>query len=166
MEIEDFRLGLQTARERLVSGWRHLMHTATGALTRFAPGARTRLPHLAKVTDDRFVPTVGWSMLGSDVFETEDRVVVRLELPGLQREDVDVEIEDDTLVVSGEKRFFEEQGEGAWRLVQCAYGSFTRVVPLPVPVRSAGAKASYRDGVLRVEMPKATPGRGRRVLVA
>lgn len=166
MNIEDFRLGLQTAREGLVSGWRHLMQSASSALTRFRPSARTRLPYPAKVTDDRFVSTVGWSMLGSDVFENEDRVVVRLELPGLEREDLDVEVEDDRLVVSGEKRFLEEQGEGAWRLVQCAYGSFTRVVPLPVPVRSAGAKASYHDGVLRVEMPKATPGRSRRVLIA
>lgn len=56
----------------------------------------------------------------------------------------------------GEKKFERESSEGRWRVLQCAYGSFHRSVPLPAAVQPDAAKASYRNGVLRVEMPKRT----------
>jgi HSP20 family protein len=65
----------------------------------------------------------------------------------------------DALVVRGEKRFEREESEGRWRVLQCAYGSFRRVVPLPAPVLADRAKASYRNGVLKIELPKAAPGK-------
>ena len=98
-------------------------------------------------------------MLGGDVFEDEQRLVVRIEAPGMRKEDFSIEIGGDTLQVRGEKRFERESTEGRWRVLQCAYGSFQRSVPLPAPVRGEEASASYRDGVLRIDLPKREPGR-------
>jgi HSP20 family protein len=97
-------------------------------------------------------------MLGGEVFEDEQRIVVRLEVPGMEKSDLDIQVEDDQLVVAGEKRFERESTEGRWHTLQCAYGSFRRVIPLPAPVKSEEARASYRNGVLRVELPKREPG--------
>jgi len=96
-------------------------------------------------------------MLGGDAFEDDERVVVRLEAPGMERDDFDVQVVGDALVVRGEKKFERESTEGRWRVLQCAYGSFHRSVPLPAAVRADAAQASYRNGVLRVELPKREP---------
>jgi HSP20 family protein len=98
-------------------------------------------------------------MLGGDVFEDDKRIVVRLEAPGMSKGDFDIQVLDDALVVRGQKRFKREGTEGRWRVLQCAYGSFLRAVPLPAPVKSDKSRASYRNGVLRVELPKQTPGK-------
>lgn len=103
--------------------------------------------------------------MAADVFDDDDRVVVRLEAPGMRREDFDIQLHDDMLSVYGEKRFEREASQGSYRLVQCAYGSFRRDIHLPVPVRADKTQASYRDGVLRVECPKAEHARTRRVAV-
>ncbi len=66
---------------------------------------------------------------------------------------------DEALVVSGEKRFQRESIAGRWRVMQCTYGSFRRAVPLPAAVKAGEARAAYHNGVLRVELPKAEPGR-------
>ncbi len=87
------------------------------------------------------------------------------EIPGLDKDDFKIEVVDDALVVSGEKRFERDSSDGRWRTIQCAYGAFRRVVPLPAPVRADQAKASYRNGVLRVELPKVEPGPVRSVTI-
>lgn len=145
--------------ENLTEGWRHLARTAAGALTRFKAGEKTDLPAKSEVDDVNWLPSLGWGMLGGDVYEDDKRLVVRLEVPGMEKEDMQVEVVGDALVVSGEKRFQREGGEGRWRVMQCAYGSFRRVVPLPAPVRIDEARASYKNGVLRIELPKVTPSR-------
>jgi HSP20 family protein len=101
-------------------------------------------------------------MLGGDVFEDDQRVVVRVELPGMDKDDIDISVQDDALVVRGEKRFEREQGAGRYRVLQCAYGSFRRTFALHAPVDADRAQASYRNGVLRIELPKAAPAAPRR----
>ena len=96
----------------------------------------------------------GWAFMAADVFEDDEKVVVRLEAPGMQRDDFRVELHGDTVSVHGEKRFQRESGAGRYRVVQCAYGSFRREVLLPVRVQSDETKATYRDGVLRIELRK------------
>ena len=99
------------------------------------------------------------------MFDDEDRVSVRIEAPGMRREDFHVELHGDRLTVWGEKQFDKEAGSGRYSVVQCAYGSFRRDVPLPVPVKTDKTQASYRDGVLRIELPKADAARVRRIAV-
>lgn len=167
MKLDTLKDQLGNLWNNVAEGWRHLRASATSALTRFVPGAATNLPSDRDVDDEHFLATRGWAMLGGEVFEDDKRVVVRLELPGMDKEDIDIEIRDDRLVVSGEKRFAREGSEGRWRVMQCAYGSFRRVIALPCKVRDAEAHASYRNGVLRIELPKLEPAtpKGRRLKV-
>lgn len=161
MSKDSWRRPIDAIRESLAEGWDRLRRSASDALTRFMPGDATRLPERADIDDAQYLPSPAWSMLGGDVFEDDRRVVVRIEAPGLERQDFDIEVLPDRLVVRGEKRFERESTEGRWRVLQCAYGSFHRSVPLSTPVRSDEARASYRNGVLRIELPKQAPGRPR-----
>jgi HSP20 family protein len=163
MKLNELKSGFGSLWDSMAEGWQRLRESAAAALTRFRPGAKSNLPARADVDDATWLPSQGWSMLGGDVFEDDQRLVVRLEIPGMAKEDFDIEVLDDLLIVRGEKRFERESTEGRWRVLQCAYGSFSRSVPLPVAVRPDGARATYRDGVLRIELPKVEPGRPRRI---
>ena len=77
----------------------------------------------------------------------------------------DIEVNENALVISGEKRFEGESSQGRWRVMQCAYGSFRRVVPLPEAVNADAAIASYKNGVLRVELPKTKPGKPKGITI-
>jgi len=158
MKLDELKQGLNSLWDSVSDGWQRLRQSATGALTRFLPGEQADLPAKADVDDDFYVPSQGWSMLGGDVFEDDERVVVRVEVPGMEKEQIGVEVIDDALIVRGEKQFERETTQGRYRVLQCAYGSFRRVVPLPTRVLPDQARASYRNGVLRVELPKAAPG--------
>lgn len=159
MKLEEIKEGFGNFLDSVAEGWHHLRESAANALTRFKPGEQTRLPAREEIDDPLYLPARGWAMLGGEVFEDEQRLVVRLEVPGLDKQDIAVEVRDDALVVSGEKKFEREDTQGRWRVMQCAYGSFRRVVPLAVPVRADQARASYRNGVLRIDLPKAAPGK-------
>lgn len=157
MKMDDIRQGVGTWWDSLAEGWDRLRRSASTALTLYKPGEKTALPAAEVIDDTQFLPSPGWAMLGGDVFEDAQRLVVRLEAPGLDKDDFDIEVVGDTLVVRGEKRFERESTEGRWRVLQCAYGSFHRTVALPVAVKGDEARASYRHGVLRVELPKVHP---------
>ena len=157
MRVDDIREGFNAVFESMAEGWRHLRESASSTITRFKPSESTGLPARGNIDDTFYMPSLGWAMLGGDVFEDESRVVVRLEVPGMTKEELRVDVDGGALVVSGEKRFEHEAGEGRWRVMQRAYGSFRRAVPLPAQVRVNDAKASYVNGVLRVELPKQAP---------
>ena len=159
MKLHDFRQGMGTVWSSVTEGWERLRQSAASALTRYKPSEKSNLPAQADVDDAAWLPGMGWAMLGGDVFEDDKRVVVRLEAPGMSKSDFDLQVLDDQLLVRGEKRFERESSDGRWHMLQCAYGSFQRAVPLPAPVLADQARASYRDGVLRVELPKARPGK-------
>lgn len=154
MKFEDIKQGLSSFWDSVSEGWQHLRQSASSAITGFRPSAQTNLPAKSDIDDAFFIPSRGWSMLGGELFEDDQRVVVRLEVPGLDKNDLDIEVQDNTLIVQGEKRFEREDTQGRYRVLQCAYGSFRRVMPLPAMVVADKAKASYRNGVLRVELPK------------
>lgn len=155
MKMDDIKQGLSSLWESVADGWQHVRQVAGSSLTRFRPGDQTNLPVKSKVDDVFYMPSIGWTMLGGDLYEDDSRVIVRLEVPGLSKTDIDISLEADTLIVRGEKRFFREDTDGRYRVLQCAYGNFRRTVPLNVPVLADQATASYENGVLRVELPKA-----------
>ena len=159
---EQLKQGADQAWESLSEGWRELSARASGALTRFRPApAANRSP----VQDEGWLPFGGWAFMAADVFDDDDKVIVRIEAPGMRREDFNVELHGDVLTVWGEKRLDREAGHGRYSVVQCAYGNFRRDVALPVSVKPDKTKASYRDGVLRIELPKADAARARRIAV-
>ena len=89
-----------------------------------------------------------------DIYESENKeVVLKAELPGLQREDIDVTVEGATLTIRGHRRREEAVAEGAYRRVERHYGAFTRSFTLPSGVDAGAVRADYRDGVLTVRLP-------------
>ena len=159
MVLNDVKQGFTTLWESMAEGWQRLRQSAAGALIRFMPGENSTVPKKSEVDDDFYFPSQGWALLGGDVFEDDQRVVVRLEIPGMRKDDIRIEVTDDALVVSGEKRFEREATEGRYRVLQCAYGNFRRVVPLATRVLPDQASATYTDGVLKVVLPKESPGK-------
>ena len=163
---EQLKQGADQAWESLSEGWRELSARASGALTRFRPTpADPSAPSAPAARQDVLPRLTGWAFMAADVFDDADKVVVRIEAPGMRREDFNVELHGNVLTAWGEKRIDREATEGRWRVVQCAYGSFRRDVALPVPVKADKTKASYRDGVLRIELPKSDEARARRIAV-
>ena len=89
-----------------------------------------------------------------DIYETDNHdLVVRAELAGLNREDIDVTVENDTLVLKGEKKFDTEVKEEYYRRIERTYGSFHRSFTLPNTVDSSKVSAEYKNGVLTVKLP-------------
>jgi HSP20 family protein len=159
MKVDDLKQGVEAFWDKLGQGVDHLRQSAAGALTRFKPGLQTQMPAAVDIDVPAALVNPGWGLIGGDVFEDERRVVVRLEVPGMERKDFDIDVLPDLLTVRGEKRFDNESGDGRWRVMQCAYGSFERRVPLPVAVKSDEVRAVYKDGVLKIELPKAEVAR-------
>jgi HSP20 family protein len=90
-----------------------------------------------------------------DMYQTKDDVVLTLEVPGIREKDVAVSITGDLLSVKGERRFEQEVKEQELLHVERAYGKFERLIQLPMPVQADRVKATYRDGVLEIKLPKA-----------
>jgi HSP20 family protein len=162
MKVEDLKQGLSSLWESVGQGWQHLRQSASNALTGFKPSEKTNLPAKSDVDDMFYIPSGTWSMLGGNLFEDDQRVVVQLEVPGLDKENLEIEVQGSALIVQGEKQFERESTQGRYRVLQCAYGSFQRSFPLPVEVIADQARATYKNGVLRVELPKANAGTPRR----
>jgi HSP20 family protein len=89
-----------------------------------------------------------------DIFETENELVVKADLPDVQEKDIDVRVENNTLTIRGERKFNNEVHEDNYLRVERAYGTFTRSFSLPNTVNTEGIHAEYRSGVLSVRMPK------------
>jgi HSP20 family protein len=146
---EQVEHNAEQALATLSEGWRDLRSRAGSALTHFR----------RKVTESREeaqeLPSLSrWAFMAADVVDLKDKVVVRVEAPGLSRSDFQLELHGGVLSVQGEKRVDRESIADGRHYIQCAYGSFRRDVPLPCPVNAVAAKATYRDGVLRVALPK------------
>lgn len=94
------------------------------------------------------------AMPRTDVAETDDAIEVSVDLPGLEEKDVDVSVSGDVLTVRGERKNEREEERKGYYLSERSYGSFYRTVPLPPGVDRDNAKASFKNGVLTVTLPK------------
>ena len=163
--LQQFREGMSQAWDALMDGWRELYHRAANAITRFTP--RGPKGELAPRDDHELaIRSSGWRVLAAEVFDDDDRVVVRLEAPGMEADEFTLQVVDDMLVVRGQKQLQRERTEGHYHVSECAYGSFERAVRLPDEVDSEKATARYRRGVLRVELPKSPARRRQTIKVA
>jgi HSP20 family protein len=101
-----------------------------------------------------------------DLVETEDHFVLRADLPGLAENDINIEVENNVLEISGERKAeHEQEGEGYYR-VERAFGTFARSLTLPDGVDPVGVSASFDNGVLEVRIPKPEESKPRRVSVS
>lgn len=120
-------------------------------------------------------PISRWSGLGADlttwspaleVFRRDDRLVIRADLPGLTKDDVKVEVTDDTVTIRGERRQEQEERRAGYYHSERSYGYFCRSIPLPEGAEADKAEANFRDGVLEITMPApAEASRGRLIEV-
>lgn len=132
-----------------------------GALTRWDPFAELR--DLQREMDRLFesffgrtraeVAEAGWSPL-VDIYETKDNLVVKAELPGVKPEEVEVNIVGDTLTLKGERKQEKEVSEEGYYHRELAYGAFQRSLALPQMVDPGKVKATFKNGVLEIILPK------------
>lgn len=143
---------------RPLAQMRERLHTA---LDRWRPGQRRE----GEETEARPLARAAYGGPALDVEETDEAIVVRAELPGLCPEDFTVEATGDRLIIRGEKgEEREERGRGFHRMER-RYGAFVRSVTLPCEVDRDRAEASYRNGVLRVTLPKTAAAKARRIKI-
>ena len=90
-----------------------------------------------------------------DIFETPESVVLAVELPGLSPSEIEVRIAENTLTLKGERKLEKGIQQENYHRIERSYGSFSRSLPLPSGVKSSEAKAEYRLGILRIQIPKA-----------
>lgn len=101
-----------------------------------------------------------------DVIDREEEVVVRAEIPGIDKENLEVSLSDDRLTIKGATREEKEEKEaGDYTRREMSRGSFTRVITLPANVDGEKAKASFKDGVLEMTLPKMKPSKRLRINV-
>jgi HSP20 family protein len=101
-----------------------------------------------------------------DVIEDQEKIVVKVELPGLKREDIDIEMTGDTLTIKGDRKLEDEEKRKDYVRVERAYGQFQRSFTIGVPVKASEVKAGYKDGILEVTIPKAEEIKPKKVEVA
>ncbi len=100
-----------------------------------------------------------------DIFDTDQAIVLRAELPGLDPDDIEIEVDDNVLSLKGERRFEETVQEGRYYRLERAYGRFQRSVTLPQGVKADEISATFDKGVLSVRVPKAEEVRPRKIAV-
>jgi len=89
-----------------------------------------------------------------DVSETKDDVIINTEIPGMSKDDVKVSVQDNILTLSGEKKQEKEEKDANYHRMERSYGSFSRSFTLPTTVQADRVKAAYKDGILRITLPK------------
>lgn len=146
------------AWENLSEGWRELLSRSSNALTHFSRGKEAPGGELAAFPR--------WGLLAGDVEETAKDILVRVELPGLDKEDCHVSIEGNVLYMNGEKRIEREAGDSTYHVMERAYGSFQRAIPLPRNVDADKAEANFRNGVLTIRVPKSASVSGTTVRIS
>ena len=107
----------------------------------------------------------GW-MPAVDVLEDKDKLTVKAEVPGFRREDLDVSVHDNNLIISGERKSDEERKDGEFYRSERFYGKFHRSIGLPYPIETEKIQAQYRDGILSVTLPKAEHAKAKHIEVA
>jgi HSP20 family protein len=100
-----------------------------------------------------------------DIYETDEKMVIKAELPGLKKEDIDIEVRDNTLTLKGERKFEKEIKQENYHRVERAYGSFQRSFTLPSTVKQEAIEATFKDGILEISLPKAEEAKPKQVKI-
>ena len=151
---------ISRAWELLTEGWRELLSRSGSSLTHFdtspkttdSPPAHQDFPH--------------WSLLAVETWETALSVIIRMEVPGMKKEDLDISIRSNVLVVRGVKRSEGEHEGRRYSLMERAYGTFERTISVTHEVDRDRAEVTYQAGVLTVILPKTEPTPPRQLSVS
>ena len=144
------QLGHRVVRawESLSEGWRELLSPSGGALTPFA-GRRA-----GAAESDAAQEFARWGLLAGETCKTSKNLIIRLEIAGVEKDDLEISIYGNLLRIRGEKHSTAEQEGKIYHLMERAYGRFERTIPLPHDVDDGAAEVSVADGVVTVILPK------------
>jgi len=131
---------------------RSLQDEMTRLFTGVMPAGRNR----EEMTRGAWAPSV-------DIYEDKDRLILEAELPGMNREDFDISVENNVITLRGERKFENKTDGDNYHRVERSYGSFTRSFTLPQTVTAEGATADFENGVLRVSLPKREETKARKI---
>ena len=150
MTIEIWR-----PRSAAMSPWRTFdeMERAVDEMFGMRPAVRRRLPE-----EREWMPSI-------EMFEKDNKYVIKAELPGVKKEDIDVSVTDHNLTIKGEKQASHETKKEDYYVSEVSYGSFMRSVPLPENVDADKVEASFNDGMLEVTVPKMALASPKRVAI-
>jgi len=101
----------------------------------------------------------------ADVYEDENKIALKMEVPGVNQQDLDIRIDGNTLSVSGERKFEKDEKKENFRRVERQYGSFSRLFELPSSADRENITANFKDGVLQIEVPKRAEARGKQIQI-
>jgi HSP20 family protein len=123
-------------------------------------------------SDVRSRPTYGEEEMAAgnwmppvDIYENAESIIIKAELPGITKEDITVEVKNNTLTLKGEKKFEKEVKEEHYYRMERSYGTFQRAFTLPSTVQQEKVKAKFKEGVLEVQIPKAEEAKPKQVKV-
>jgi len=114
---------------------------------------------------DEPASTTTWSP-AVDIFETESEIVVKAEVPGMDRKDITLNLENNVLTLRGERRFLKEAKEENYHRIERSYGGFSRAFTIPVTVEEEKIRADYKDGVLTILLPKKEQAKPKQIRIA
>ena len=115
--------------------------------------------------DDEPAATTTWSP-AVDIYETEGEIVVKAELPGMERKDITLNLENNILTIRGERRFVKETKDDNYHRIERSYGTFSRSFSIPTTVDEEKIRADYKEGVLKVALPKKEQARPKQIQIA
>jgi HSP20 family protein len=100
-----------------------------------------------------------------DLYEEKDEIVVKAELPGMGKDEINMHVSDHVLTIKGEKKKEEEVKDEDYRFSERAYGAFVRSIGLPTQVQTEKTKASFKNGVLKIRLPKTEEAKKKEITV-
>ena len=115
--------------------------------------------------NDEPAATTSWSP-AVDIFETEGEIVVKAELPGMDRKDITLHLENNVLTLKGERRFEKDTKDENYHRIERSYGVFSRSFSIPATVDEEKIRADYKDGVLNIVLPKKEQARPKQIKIA
>jgi HSP20 family protein len=133
----------------LPEGWRELFCQSNNALTYFSSSNND-----GQTQRQRQDTSPRWSLLAAEIEESDKELLVKIEVPGLEKEDCHLTVQSNKLCLSGIKRLGSKGTKNTRHISERAYGSFQRCILLPLIIDQYKARASYRNGVLTVFLPK------------
>ena len=114
---------------------------------------------------DEPAATTSWSP-SVDIFETEGEIVVKAELPGMDRKDIQLNLENNVLSLRGERKFQKETKDDNYHRIERSYGVFSRAFSIPASVDEERIRADYKDGVLKIVLPKKDQAKPKQIKIA
>jgi len=128
-------------------------------MNRLMADYRTRSPFgEEEMAQGAWIPAV-------DIYETKESIILNVELPGVTKENISLEVKDSTLTIKGEKKLEKDVKEENFHRMERTYGSFTRAFTLPTTVQQDKVKAKFRDGILEIMLPKAEEAKPKHIKV-